>query len=160
MPISRLTRRLRPHPQRRLPPNSFMPRRLLPLQSLHARLAAHHHTPFTRIRLGMRNCRLSASRSNASSLPSTTIVRRDIGIVDLVSTELVRRGEGTRPDAEEEAKVLIFKLGLEGADDGARIAEEGGGHGKVWALVAGGGFETPDRGAVGCVASQHRECEA
>lgn len=72
----------------------------------------------------------------------------DIGVVNLMPREFVGGGKGARSDAEEEAEMLVFELGLEGANYGARVAQEGGGHGEVGAFVAGGGFEAPDGSAV------------
>lgn len=139
-----------------------MSRSLLTLQGLHTRFTSDDHSPATGIGLSMRNRRLPSSRSYSPSLSSSTVVGSDIGVVDLMAREFVRGGEGTGSDAEEEAEVLVFEFGLEGADDGARVAQEGSWHGEMWSFVAGRSLEAPDGGAVVVVekVSERREGES
>jgi hypothetical protein len=62
--------------------------------------------------------------------------------------EFLRRGEGARSNAKEEAEMLVYEFRLEGPDDGTRVAKEGRWGDKGGTGVAGGRWETPDGGAV------------
>lgn len=58
-------------------------------------------------------------------------------IVDLVPADLERARRRPGPHAQQEAKVRVSEAGLERADDGARVAEEGRWGDVGWARVAG-----------------------
>jgi hypothetical protein len=76
------------------------------------------------------------------------VVRPDGGVVDLVAGHLHRGGGGTGTDAEEETVGVVGEGGLEGAGDGAGVADEGSRGDEGRTVVAGRGLEAPDGSAV------------